>query len=92
LLQTQAAWILSSPSKAQRRRTKKQKPKQMNINLSLTEKQATDLQYALNSTIYRWDEQIEDLKRKGKNKNATTISIFQKDRDALKEIVDQIKL
>ncbi len=64
----------------------------MNINLSLTEKQATDLQYALNSTIYRWDEQIEDLKRKGKNKNATTISIFQKDRDALKEIVDQIKL
>jgi hypothetical protein len=34
LLQTQAAWILSSPSKAQRRRAKKQKPNKKMKTLS----------------------------------------------------------
>ena len=64
----------------------------MKIDLSLTEKQASDLKYALNLTIHRWDEQINELKRKGKNKNAEIISTFQKDRDELQGIVDLIRI
>jgi hypothetical protein len=64
----------------------------MNINLSLTEEQAGELYYALSLTIYRRGEQIDELKRKGKNKNATTISIFQKDKDVLQGILNLLPI
>jgi hypothetical protein len=60
----------------------------MNITLNLTEEQGTELYFALQSTISRHNNQIDEMVRKGKN--ATAISIFKKDRDVLQEIFESL--